>query len=340
VIRDGIPMWRKMAVELQSGCNRDCVFCPRHHNRSGVRKDDKGKQTIQRMPTEKAKDIILQVEALGYQGKISFHRLSESFLDPRYIEMAEFAVEHGLRVFDNTNGDILKKRPELIPRLDGLVEFIKIGLYDYSTWKEKKAEMEFWRAQFEKTRIEFSCPLEIPEIRQGARLQTEHSKRVAKRRQEKILDLDCTGPLRAPRPLRRRDRPLLPGRRVHVQPGQRLRDPDRGALVVREAREDRTGPAEAGQPPPVPPLQQVLPRPGQADALGRLQAARLDHRLQDGLRHARSRGAAARPPRGEPRRPSRPHAGEDGEVGGVGESRALAVPQRVTPPELREPARR
>jgi MoaA/NifB/PqqE/SkfB family radical SAM enzyme len=186
-----------MAVELQSSCKRDCVFCPRHHNDTGIRKNADGKQIIQKMPTDKAKDIMLQAEALGYRGKISFHRLSESFLDPRYIEMAEFAVEHGLRVFDNTNGDILKRKPALIKELDGLVEFIKIGLYDYATWKEKKAEMDFWNAQFEKTRIEFSCPLEIPEIRQGARLQTERSKRVAKRRREKILDLNCTGPLRA-----------------------------------------------------------------------------------------------------------------------------------------------
>jgi len=195
--RNGVRIWKKLALELQSGCNRDCVFCPRHGDRSGIRKDASGKQIIRKMPTEKAKDIILQAEALGFTGRISFHRLSEGFIDPRYVEMAQFAVDHGLRIYDNTNGDILKKRPELIPSLDGLVEFIKIGMYDYTNWKEKKAEMDFWNAQFKKTRIGFSCPLEAPEIRQDSPLQSEREKRVAKRRGQKAIGQACKKPKRA-----------------------------------------------------------------------------------------------------------------------------------------------
>ena len=41
-----IPMWSRIAIEIQSDCNRDCYFCPRYADRSGIRKNQKGKHSI------------------------------------------------------------------------------------------------------------------------------------------------------------------------------------------------------------------------------------------------------------------------------------------------------
>jgi len=172
-------------VELTSLCNRDCVFCPRFGDRSGVRKDEDGKRTRVQMPTEKAHWIIDQAAELGYTGPIGFHRLSEAFLDPRYVDIATYAKEKGLYLRDNTNGDILRSKPDLVPRLDGVLDLLKIGLYDYTSWKERDADMKFWRAQFEKTTIEFSCPLDRPMIRQQA--DPEH----LRAKDRRILDEPC-----------------------------------------------------------------------------------------------------------------------------------------------------
>ena len=82
-----IGFWSKLQIELQSDCNRDCGFCPRFGDRSGVRKDADGKAIRVKMPTEHVKGIIDQAHALGYRGVIGLHRLSEATLDPRFLDI-------------------------------------------------------------------------------------------------------------------------------------------------------------------------------------------------------------------------------------------------------------
>jgi len=165
-----IPMWSSLEIELQSDCNRDCFFCPRHGDRSGIRKDSAGKHIKKSMPTWKIFDIIDQVTALGYMGILGFHRLSEPLLDKRYIEIATYAKKKGLKIWDNTNGDILKKNPALCDKLDDLSYKITIGLYDYSNEKEKKEQKKFWNSRFKKTKVIFSLAAEFPLIRQNTKL--------------------------------------------------------------------------------------------------------------------------------------------------------------------------
>ncbi len=162
-------------VELQSGCNRDCWFCPRHTDRTGIRKDENGKDVSERMPTEQVYSILDQLADLRCQGELSFHRLSEPLLDDRYVEIARHAVSRGFRIGEDTNGDLLKNRPELCRELDGLLDSLRIGLYDYVTEAQRADEVAFWRARFHTTRLKFNLPLEqlIPrprsKIPEGAR---------------------------------------------------------------------------------------------------------------------------------------------------------------------------
>jgi len=49
------PIWENLEIDIQSSCNRDCEFCLRFLDRSGVRKDKRGNQIVTRIPTEIAK---------------------------------------------------------------------------------------------------------------------------------------------------------------------------------------------------------------------------------------------------------------------------------------------
>lgn len=166
----GFPIWRSLEIDIQSACNRNCEFCPRYLDRSGVRKDAKGNPIHQKMPTDQIYRIIDQAHALGFSGKIKLHRLSEGLLDDRYLEFATYIKAKGLSLVEDTNGDVLRKNRDLCSKLDGLIAHLTIGLYDYSNDLEKQQEMFFWCGQFKKTKLAFSLPREHCIIRQGSEI--------------------------------------------------------------------------------------------------------------------------------------------------------------------------
>ncbi|RLD45735.1 MAG: hypothetical protein DRJ05_00230 [Bacteroidetes bacterium] len=152
-------LFKIIEIEINSICNRDCEFCPRYYNRSGIRKDKDGKLVRKQMSSEKVKAIIDEVTSAGFRGKIRFHRLSEPLVDARYLDFVKYASSKGLLVVDHTNGDILKTNPDLCKQLDGLVDEFTIGLYDYSTYKGKQKEIAFWKASSKKQKLHFHCLL-------------------------------------------------------------------------------------------------------------------------------------------------------------------------------------
>ena len=184
------PIWENLEIDIQSSCNRDCEFCPRFLDRSGVRKDKQGNQIITKMSTETVYNLIDQASKFGFKGKIKLHRLSESLLDKRYVEFAQYIKSKGLRLLENTNGDVLKKNEALCTQLDGLIEHLTIGLYDYKNEAEKQTEIAYWRSKFKKTELVFSLPPENCTIRQGAKVYFEVDK------EPNALELPCTQPNR------------------------------------------------------------------------------------------------------------------------------------------------
>jgi len=189
--KDSFPMWETLEMDLHSNCNRDCKFCPRYLDRSGVRKDKNGKNVLLQTPTDKVYAIIDEVCEMGFEGKIKFHRLSEALLDKRYLQFVKYAHSKGLQVWENTNGDVLKRNAKLCSELDGIIIDLVIGLYNYKTYKEKLAQIDFWKKKFNKTPLRFSAPLETPGIRQGSEIY------LTKRKNPRIIDEPCVTRLNA-----------------------------------------------------------------------------------------------------------------------------------------------
>ncbi len=167
------PMWDSCEIEISSFCNRDCIFCPRYMDRSGIRKDKDGRKVNKKLSTQKVLDIIDQLERIGFKGPLRFGRLSEALLDTRYLEFARYARSKGLFLSEPTNGDVLRKNPKLCCELDGLVKHLTIGIYDYKDENEKKELMEWFKQRFKKTEIGFSFPNEICVVRQGSKVYSD-----------------------------------------------------------------------------------------------------------------------------------------------------------------------
>lgn len=185
---ENFPMWNSVEVDIHSFCNRNCEFCPRYYNRSGIYKDKNGNKIRKEMPTKKVYDILDQLGELGFEGEIKFHRLSEALLDSRYICFVKYAKRKGMTICNHTNGDILKKKLGMCSKLDGLIDKLVIGLYDYKTYGEKIKQINFWKKKFNNTEICFTVPWERTMIRQNMKLYP------IKRKCKKILDQPCFRP--------------------------------------------------------------------------------------------------------------------------------------------------
>jgi MoaA/NifB/PqqE/SkfB family radical SAM enzyme len=151
-----IPLFQRCVIELQSHCNRDCFFCCRLSDRTGKRKTAAGDSVRQSMPTEKVIGILDELEAMDFKGYITFHHLSEAFLDTRLIEVATEAKRRGMRPYIHTNGDVLRVNEALCKRTADVFEYVVLGLYDYNNKEEKAAEKEFWKTRLGGTQLMFS----------------------------------------------------------------------------------------------------------------------------------------------------------------------------------------
>lgn len=160
-MRRPIPLFRKLLLELQANCNRDCFFCNREFDTSGKRYDAAGRKVLKRMPTEEALSILDQAQALGFDGHVAFHHYSEPFLDPRIIDMAHAARARGMKPYEHTNGDVLRGNAALCREAAEVFEYLVVGLYDYRNDAELAAEKAFWLERLEGTRVRFSLAGEV-----------------------------------------------------------------------------------------------------------------------------------------------------------------------------------
>lgn len=151
-----IPLFQRVVVELQSHCNRDCFFCSRESDRHGKRKTADGTSIRESLPTEKVLSLLDELEALEFRGHITFHQLSEAFLDKRLMPVAIEAKRRGMRPYVHTNGDVLRSDESLCRQAAEVFEYIVVGLYDYTSEAEKNDEKNFWKQRLRGTEVLFS----------------------------------------------------------------------------------------------------------------------------------------------------------------------------------------
>jgi MoaA/NifB/PqqE/SkfB family radical SAM enzyme len=167
------PFFGRILLELQSNCNRDCFFCPRHGDDSGKRVAPDGSRVLKAMPTDAAIRIMDEAEAMGFRGRINFHHLSEPFLDKRVIDMAKEASRRGMHPYVNTNGDPLRSNEELCRRAASALEKINVGLYDCKTPQDIEREKAFWRERLQGTEVTFSHAAQNPRPRSFLELEAQ-----------------------------------------------------------------------------------------------------------------------------------------------------------------------
>jgi MoaA/NifB/PqqE/SkfB family radical SAM enzyme len=151
-----IPLFQRVVIELQSHCNRDCYFCCRESDTTGKRKHADGSSVKEAMPTEKVLALLDELQELRFTGYITFHQLSEAFLDKRLLTVAQDARGRGMRPYVHTNGDVLRNNEAMCRQAAEIFEYIVVGLYDYTSPQEKAAEQDFWKARLSGTDVRFS----------------------------------------------------------------------------------------------------------------------------------------------------------------------------------------
>ena len=70
-----MPLFQRLLIETQANCNRECWFCPRTFDHSGVYRHASGRSSFAQMPTATVVDLLDQAQALGFTGLVTFFLL-------------------------------------------------------------------------------------------------------------------------------------------------------------------------------------------------------------------------------------------------------------------------
>ncbi len=95
----GSPVLTALGIEINSFCNRKCVWCPNHnHDREIAFLDDRIFYKI-----------IDELKEMEFKGKITFNDFNEPLLDKRLVKFIEYTRRSipSTSIYLNTNGDLL-----------------------------------------------------------------------------------------------------------------------------------------------------------------------------------------------------------------------------------------
>ena len=159
-------LFKYVEIETINRCNGECEFCPVNKNRV--------QRPYARMSESLFKKIILELEAIKYNGLLALFSNNEPFLDSRIIEFVKYASEKlvDAQIYLYTNGTVLtlEKFKSIIEYLDfiqvdnytpengKLEEIIKIEGYV----KEKNLWHKYNYVETPKSKIRFSRGGEAP----------------------------------------------------------------------------------------------------------------------------------------------------------------------------------
>jgi len=135
-----------LVLELTSHCNRSCPWCMRQGDLTSRRFTDTGQPVRKRMPTAECERLLREASELNFRGAVTFYLMSEPYLDERLLDFAEIAKGYGMFTFVNTNGDVLRKRPDLIERSKKAFGWVQVGIYEQDAEKARES-VAWWKSK-------------------------------------------------------------------------------------------------------------------------------------------------------------------------------------------------
>ena len=145
-----ISKFKKIRIEINSDCNRKCVFCPRGTDVSrwvdGGQDTKRQKLLTKFMSTENVISLIDQNVDQGFNAEVSFVFYNEPVSDDRLIYFSEYAKSRKLRVVVTTNGDAMLQDSELAKEVFRVNDLVCISLYDYKDMEGRSKLMGEWDA--------------------------------------------------------------------------------------------------------------------------------------------------------------------------------------------------
>ena len=115
------PILKSLAIEINSACNRKCVWCPNHKN----------DREVGFLDDEIFYKIIDELKEMEFKGKITFNLYNEPLLDKRLLTFIRYIRKNipSTYIYLNTNGDSLNLDLWKELRKEGL-DFANISQYD------------------------------------------------------------------------------------------------------------------------------------------------------------------------------------------------------------------
>ena len=142
-----ITPFKAIRIEINSDCNRRCLFCPRSKDQTRWKTNEKGKKELigKPMPDELVYSIMNQNVAQGFNATVGFDFYNEPTLDPRLFKFLDYALRTRCNTEIVTNGDTIKKDKDYAVEFFKRVTFTNISLYDYKDKLGRKKLKSWWK---------------------------------------------------------------------------------------------------------------------------------------------------------------------------------------------------
>ena len=143
-----INKFKNLRIEINSDCNRRCVFCPRGIDSTRWVINEKGKKKLinKFMPSDLVYSILDQNKLQGFDAKVSFIFYNEPTLDERLFDFIDYADKIKTDMILVTNGDKIKKDEKYAKELFSKNISVNISLYDYKDSKGAIKLINFWNS--------------------------------------------------------------------------------------------------------------------------------------------------------------------------------------------------
>jgi 2-deoxy-scyllo-inosamine dehydrogenase (SAM-dependent) len=141
-----IKPFKNIRIEINSDCNRKCVFCPRSNDITRWKDTDSRKKEMigSSMSTDLVYSIIDQNVDQGFFATVGFDFYNEPTMDPRLLQFLEYAKNKRLATEIVTNGDNLKKDKKYAAEFFKRVDYTNISLYDYKDQPGREKLLKWW----------------------------------------------------------------------------------------------------------------------------------------------------------------------------------------------------